>query len=292
MRLGLLGLVCVCVMTAGRTSELRAADGPTQGWRTNLAQAWAEAERTGKPLVIHFHADWCGPCHEMDRAVLSRPEVARHLGTTIIGVKINADHRSDLMSLYRVRGLPTDLFIDPASRRILDRSLGSPGLSGYLAKITMAGRRVQPTGTLLAEKKPQPQPLVEIPVDAEPALQGFSPVAITAEKVWRKGSERFAGTHEGVVYHMADQQELARFHSAPAQYAPQKLGCDVVVLAEQDQAVPGDIRYGAYYEGGFYLFTSDDNRQEFLGSPKRYANVSRTVKVEDLAQSGQVRLGR
>ena len=41
------------------------AAGPN--WRTDFEAASAEATQDQKPLLLHFHAVWCGPCRTMER---------------------------------------------------------------------------------------------------------------------------------------------------------------------------------------------------------------------------------
>ena len=60
------------------------------------------------PCIIDFYADWCGPCKMVDPIL---KELAKeHKGKLII-YKINTDKNRELSSAFRIRSIPTYLFI-------------------------------------------------------------------------------------------------------------------------------------------------------------------------------------
>ncbi|HID23667.1 MAG TPA: hypothetical protein EYP14_14900, partial [Planctomycetaceae bacterium] len=54
------GVVLAAVF--GSAVCLSAATTDAAVWRSDFSEAWQEAQKTGRPLLVHFYADWCGPC--------------------------------------------------------------------------------------------------------------------------------------------------------------------------------------------------------------------------------------
>ena len=81
---------------------------------------------------------------------------------------------------------------------------------------------------------------------------------------------------------MASAADRDAFDENPARYVPQLLGCDPVVIATEDRAVPGNTRYGAFYDDELYLFTSQANRTRFKANPDRYVRERVVLNVEQI----------
>jgi thioredoxin 1 len=56
------------------------------------------------PVLVDFHAEWCGPCQVMSPIL---KEVKDQLKDIVSIIKINVDKNPELSRKYQVRGVPT-----------------------------------------------------------------------------------------------------------------------------------------------------------------------------------------
>ncbi len=307
-----------------------AAETRTEVWRHDFEIAEAEARQLGLPMLVHFHAKWCGPCHEMELGVLRDPVLQKQLRSGFVAVKVDSDERPDLRKRFRIEVLPSDVFLDPRGY-VLERSTGKQDRESYLELVaridamcarSRATRMASQTKRLLADSPratespmpfgPTPPPVAPDPVrpkafepvpiaasigtqpawDSNPrssqrrwmslGMKGFSPVSLVTTRQWTRGEQQYAAEYKGIVYFLTSAEELRRFRESPDRFAPQILGCDPVILDIADRAVPGDIRYAAFFDGELYLFVSDKSRQIFKQDPRRFVRTKHVLQVDEL----------
>jgi thiol-disulfide isomerase/thioredoxin len=297
-----LAAAALFLLTAGAA---RASD-----WMIDFEAAEAESRSTGRPLLVHVYADWCGPCRAMESQTLGRPEVRQFLAAKVVAVKINADHRRDVLKRLGVTSLPSDVLIDAGGRTVYQSS-GFKSAGDYVARLN--GPADQSLAAFRPAAKPAPQerpqaavaantqgppagPLTaakpvaaeasagaSVPVRTEypPMLRGYSPVALHERREWTKGSREFAVEFRGQVYLMVSAEEKRLFEGEPLKYAPRLLGCDPIWFNEQDRAVMGDVQWGAFLGNDLYLFATVENRDRFKADPDRFV-TTRVVSVEQI----------
>ncbi len=83
-----------------------------------------------KPLVVDFWAEWCGPCRMV--APIVEELAAEYEGRVNIG-KCNVDNNDDLVAMFRVRNIPTLLFLKGGE--IVDKHVGAISKNDLKAKI-------------------------------------------------------------------------------------------------------------------------------------------------------------
>ena len=78
----------------------------------------ADVLGAGKPVLVDFWAEWCGPCRMIAPAL---EELSQELGDKVTIVKLNIDENPEVPGKYGVRGIPTMiLFKDgqPAATKV------------------------------------------------------------------------------------------------------------------------------------------------------------------------------
>jgi uncharacterized protein YyaL (SSP411 family) len=107
-------------------------------WREWGLEAFATAERAGKPVLLALTAPWCEDCHEMDRTTYAEPRIAANVNDGFVPVRVDADRHPRVRDRYNMGGFPSTVFTTPDGTFITGATF--LGIDGF-RKILDAVRR-------------------------------------------------------------------------------------------------------------------------------------------------------
>lgn len=88
---------------------------PSLPWQPLSEESLQAAQKTGKPILIDFFADWCLACHELEEKAFRHPMVKEELQEFIL-LRFDATNDSPALNAYKKKydlvGLPTIIFYD------------------------------------------------------------------------------------------------------------------------------------------------------------------------------------
>jgi thiol:disulfide interchange protein DsbD len=104
-------------------------------------EALRAAFASGRPVMMDFSADWCVPCHELDRYTFTDPRV-KDLARRFVAFKVDLTRYNDpgakaLRERYGVTGVPEVLFFRPGGREVREaRVLGFMPPAPFLERMS------------------------------------------------------------------------------------------------------------------------------------------------------------
>ncbi len=100
---------------SGETSEFHFSPRPNRAseihWRPWSQEAFDEARKTGRPILLSISAVWCHWCHVMDETSYSHPGVIELINGDFVPVRVDNDVRPDINQRYNMGGWPTTAFL-------------------------------------------------------------------------------------------------------------------------------------------------------------------------------------
>ena len=96
------------------------------GWREWSTEAFDEATKSDKLVLLDLFAPWCHWCHVMDKTTYSNPEIIRTINEKFVPVRVDIDRRPDISERYNRGGFPTTAFLSDRGESIWGRTYVPP----------------------------------------------------------------------------------------------------------------------------------------------------------------------
>jgi uncharacterized protein YyaL (SSP411 family) len=107
----------ILISQAAAASDFRFSPRPNKAdrihWREWGRAPFSEAKRLQRPVLLALSAVWCHWCHVMDETTYSDADVIAYINENFIPVRVDADMRPDIDSLYNQGGWPSTLVLTP-----------------------------------------------------------------------------------------------------------------------------------------------------------------------------------
>ena len=105
-------------------------------WRPWSADAFSDARRTGKLVLLHVTTSWSRSAHEMDREAWTDGALDSLVRAGFVPVRVDADRRPDVADRYLSAGYPTTAVLDADGQVLMSGALiAAPPLRRMLEEI-------------------------------------------------------------------------------------------------------------------------------------------------------------
>ena len=220
-------------------------------WREWGPDAFAAAERAGKPILLSLAVPWSPECAEMDRTTYSEPRIAANINDGFVPVRVNADRNPRVRDRYTMGGFPSTVFLTPEGKVLTGATfLGVDGFRGILDTVRETwDARGESGGSIPRALRDREQPSGELTPRVEEHM---------IEQLLAAYDEEFGGWGSDVKFPLPRTVEFA-----------------LVRAREQATRTLEAIRAHLLdtYDGGFYRYASERN----------WANPRRAKLLDDNA---------
>ena len=91
-------------------NEIQYADLIASKWFSDLEEAKAVAQSTGRKIFVDFYATWCGPCKRLDAEVF-QTEDFKALSKKFVFLRVDVDAQPYVAQRYNIEAMPTQAIL-------------------------------------------------------------------------------------------------------------------------------------------------------------------------------------
>ncbi len=140
----LVSLLLISSMAVAQNGTYTASN---EGWLVSLDEAYAQSQKTGKPIMANFTgSDWCGWCKRLTASVFSKPEFKQWAAKNVILLELDYPKRfklptdiqqqnANMQQSFKVTGFPTVWVFNASKDKAGKYSLQALGKTGYTKSV-------------------------------------------------------------------------------------------------------------------------------------------------------------
>lgn len=113
----------------------------TIGWREWSKDAFEDAKRENKLVLLDLSASWCHWCHVMDQSTYSDPEIVKTINDSFVAIRVDIDKRPDISERYNRGGFPTTAFLSDQGESIWGATYLPPSDMKRIIRSIMQAKR-------------------------------------------------------------------------------------------------------------------------------------------------------
>ena len=111
----LIGLAGFQLIAAPFSLHRKQTRKPVKGlqWHSDLNSAHEDSLKTNKPMLLVFHADWCGYCTKLEATTLAEPGMVKYVNTKFVPVHLDLDKEPKIARILEVKSIPCSVVLSP-----------------------------------------------------------------------------------------------------------------------------------------------------------------------------------
>lgn len=138
--IALLFMLSFATIGTAQTGDYQAEN---EGWLVNIDEAYAESQRTGKPILANFTgSDWCGWCKRLTKSVFVHDQFKEWAEDNVVLLELDYPKRkqlpaeikqqnASLRQAFQIRGYPTIWVFDLSKNDSGEFNIDALGKTGY-----------------------------------------------------------------------------------------------------------------------------------------------------------------
>ena len=128
----------LALLVFASSASLAGLNPPGESWRVSEAVAFAEAQVSGRHVVVVFAADWCLPCRKVEQ-IINDDQIFNLLSESFIPLHFDitelSEHDEEMQAKYRVPTLPAVIFVNAAGRELSRWNHGNFSAEAFVAEL-------------------------------------------------------------------------------------------------------------------------------------------------------------